>query len=151
MAGKVGLVSGGGSGHEPLHGGYVGMGMLDAAVPGAVFTSPTPDQILPATLAVNSGAGVVHIVKNYTGDRLNFGLAAERAKNLGVKVAMVVVSDDIALPDADQPRGLAGTVLVHNASIRSILKNGLDRAVVDETPDHEPLRHGNIRGQGYFH
>ena len=72
VAGKVGLVSGGGSGHEPLHGGYVGKGMLDAAVPGAVFTSPTPDQILPATLASNSGAGVVHIVKNYTGDVLNF-------------------------------------------------------------------------------
>ena len=83
VAGKVGLVSGGGSGHEPLHGGYVGMGMLDAAVPGAVFTSPTPDQILPATLAVNSGAGVVHIVKNYTGDVLNFETAAELAAGRG--------------------------------------------------------------------
>ena len=80
VQGKVGLVSGGGSGHEPLHAGFVGRGMLDAAVPGAVFTSPTPDQIIPATLAVNGGAGVLHIVKNYTGDVLNFETAAEMAQ-----------------------------------------------------------------------
>ena len=95
--GKVGLVSGGGSGHEPLHAGYVGKGMLDAAVPGAVFTSPTPDQILPATLAVNSGAGVVHIVKNYTGDVLNFETAAELAEAEGVSIRTVLVNDDVAV------------------------------------------------------
>ena len=79
MQGKVGLISGGGSGHEPMHGGFVGMGMLDAACPGEVFTSPTPDQMHEATKAVNGGAGVVHIVKNYTGDVMNFDMAAELA------------------------------------------------------------------------
>ncbi|WP_045731891.1 dihydroxyacetone kinase subunit DhaK [Pseudarthrobacter chlorophenolicus] len=113
--GKVGLVSGGGSGHEPLHAGYVGKGMLDAAVPGAVFTSPTPDQILPATLAVNSGAGVVHIVKNYTGDVLNFETAAELAEAEGVSVRTVLVNDDVAVEDSLYTagrRGVGGTVLV---------------------------------------
>jgi len=115
VAGKVGLVSGGGSGHEPLHAGYVGLGMLDAAVPGAVFTSPTPDQILPATLAVNSGAGVVHIVKNYTGDVLNFETAAELAQAEGVDVRSVLVNDDVAVEDSLYTagrRGVGGTVLV---------------------------------------
>ncbi|SDL00742.1 dihydroxyacetone kinase DhaK subunit [Arthrobacter sp. ov407] len=115
VAGKVGLVSGGGSGHEPLHGGYVGLGMLDAAVPGAVFTSPTPDQILPATLAVNSGAGVVHIVKNYTGDVLNFETAAELAQAEGVEIRTVLVNDDVAVQDSLYTagrRGVGGTVLV---------------------------------------
>ncbi|MGG5174787.1 dihydroxyacetone kinase subunit DhaK [Pseudarthrobacter sp. J1763] len=115
VAGKVGLVSGGGSGHEPLHAGYVGFGMLDAAVPGAVFTSPTPDQIIPATLAVNSGAGVVHIVKNYTGDVLNFETAAEMAEAEGVQVRTVLVNDDVAVEDSLYTagrRGVGGTVLV---------------------------------------
>jgi phosphoenolpyruvate---glycerone phosphotransferase subunit DhaK len=115
VAGKVGLVSGGGSGHEPLHAGYVGKGMLDAAVPGAVFTSPTPDQILPATLAANSGAGVVHIVKNYTGDVLNFETAAELAEAEGVAVRTVLVNDDVAVEDSLYTagrRGVGGTVLV---------------------------------------
>jgi dihydroxyacetone kinase-like protein len=115
VSGKVGLVSGGGSGHEPLHAGYVGFGMLDAAVPGAVFTSPTPDQILPATLAVNSGAGVVHIVKNYTGDVLNFETAAELAEAEGVSVRTVLVNDDVAVEDSLYTagrRGVGGTVLV---------------------------------------
>ncbi|MBT2596634.1 dihydroxyacetone kinase subunit DhaK [Arthrobacter sp. ISL-72] len=115
VAGKVGLVSGGGSGHEPLHGGFVGVGMLDAAVPGAVFTSPTPDQIIPATLAVNSGAGVVHIVKNYTGDVLNFETAAEMAEAEGVQVRTVLVNDDVAVEDSLYTagrRGVGGTVLV---------------------------------------
>ncbi|NUP59321.1 MAG: dihydroxyacetone kinase subunit DhaK [Pseudarthrobacter sp.] len=115
VAGKVGLVSGGGSGHEPLHAGYVGLGMLDAAVPGAVFTSPTPDQILPATLAVDSGAGVVHIVKNYTGDVLNFETAAELAEAEGVSVRTVLVNDDVAVEDSLYTagrRGVGGTVLV---------------------------------------
>ena len=113
--GKVGLVSGGGSGHEPLHAGFVGRGMLDAAVPGAVFTSPTPDQILPATLAVNSGAGVVHIVKNYTGDVLNFETAAELSEAEGVNVRTVLVNDDVAVEDSLYTagrRGVGGTVLV---------------------------------------
>jgi dihydroxyacetone kinase-like protein len=115
VTGKVGLVSGGGSGHEPLHAGYVGRGMLDAAVPGAVFTSPTPDQIIPATLAVNSGAGVVHIVKNYTGDVLNFETAAEMAQAEGVEVRTVLVNDDVAVEDSLYTagrRGVGGTVLV---------------------------------------
>jgi dihydroxyacetone kinase-like protein len=115
VGGKVGLVSGGGSGHEPLHAGYVGVGMLDAAVPGAVFTSPTPDQILPATLAANSGAGVVHIVKNYTGDVLNFETAAELAEAEGVSVRTVLVNDDVAVEDSLYTagrRGVGGTVLV---------------------------------------
>jgi dihydroxyacetone kinase-like protein len=115
VAGKVGLVSGGGSGHEPLHGGFVGLGMLDAAVPGAVFTSPTPDQIIPATLAVNSGAGVVHIVKNYTGDVLNFETAAEMAQAEGVDVRSILVNDDVAVEDSLYTagrRGVGGTVLV---------------------------------------
>src|SRR6202453_3694251 len=93
-AGKVGLVSGGGSGHEPLHAGYVGYGMLDAACAGEVFTSPVPDQVLVATIAVNGGAGVVHVVKNYTGDILNFQMAAELAEDEGIEVASAVVHDD---------------------------------------------------------
>src|SRR5918997_362464 len=94
--GKVGLVSGGGSGHEPLHAGFVGPGMLTAAVPGEVFTSPVPDQILAATQAASGGAGVVHVVKNYTGDVLNFQLAAELADDEGIKVESVLVNDNVA-------------------------------------------------------
>src|SRR5215211_7825919 len=92
-ADKVGLVSGGGSGHEPMHGGFVGVGMLDAACPGEVFTSPTPDQMLEATKAVDGGAGVLHIVKNYTGDVLNFEMAADLAKGEGIDVEAVVTND----------------------------------------------------------
>lgn len=113
--GKVGLVSGGGSGHEPLHAGYVGEGMLDAAVPGAVFTSPTPDPILEATKAADHGAGVLHIVKNYTGDVLNFETAAELAQMEDIEVATVVVNDDVAVEDSLYTagrRGVAGTILV---------------------------------------
>ncbi|WP_367645887.1 dihydroxyacetone kinase subunit DhaK [Paenarthrobacter ureafaciens] len=115
VKGKVALVSGGGSGHEPLHAGFVGLGMLDAAVPGAVFTSPTPDQIIPATTAVDSGAGVVHIVKNYTGDVLNFETAAEMAQAEGMAVRSVLVNDDVAVEDSLYTagrRGVGGTVLV---------------------------------------
>lgn len=114
-AGKVGIISGGGSGHEPLHGGFVGRGMLDAACPGAVFTSPVPDQMIAATRAVNSGAGVLHIVKNYTGDVLNFELAAELANGEGIKVASVVVDDDVAVKDSLYTagrRGVGTTVLL---------------------------------------
>jgi len=113
--GKVGLVSGGGSGHEPLHGGYVGRGMLDAACPGEVFTSPTPDQMLAATKAVDGGAGVVHIVKNYTGDVLNFEMAADLAKAEGVEVETVLTNDDVAVEDSLYTagrRGVGVTVLV---------------------------------------
>jgi dihydroxyacetone kinase-like protein len=113
--GKVGVVSGGGSGHEPLHGGFVGMGMLDAACPGAVFTSPTPDPILAATQAVDGGAGVLHIVKNYTGDVLNFETAAELAATEGIEVESVVIDDDVAVKDSLYTagrRGVGGTVLV---------------------------------------
>jgi len=107
--GKVGLVSGGGSGHEPLHGGFVGYGMLDAACPGEVFTSPVPDQMLAATKAVNGGAGVLHVVKNYTGDVLNFQMAAELAEDEGIEVVPVVVNDDVAVQDSLYTAGRRGT------------------------------------------
>ena len=110
---KVALVSGGGSGHEPAHAGFVGAGMLTAAVCGEVFASPSVDAVLAGIMAVTGDPGCLLIVKNYTGDRLNFGLAAERARALGKTVEMVVVDDDIALPDLPQPRGLAGTLFVH--------------------------------------
>ncbi|MCE0490253.1 dihydroxyacetone kinase subunit DhaK [Pantoea sp. Mb-10] len=110
---KVALISGGGSGHEPAHAGFVGRGMLTAAVCGDIFASPSVDAVLNAIINVTGDAGCLLIVKNYTGDRLNFGLAAEKAKNLGYKVELVTVSDDIALPDNPQPRGIAGTALVH--------------------------------------
>jgi dihydroxyacetone kinase-like protein len=109
VAGKVGLVSGGGSGHEPLHGGFVGKGMLDAACPGEVFTSPVPDQMLAATKAVDGGAGVLHIVKNYTGDVLNFKLAAELAEDEGVTVQSVLTNDDVAVEDSLYTAGRRGT------------------------------------------
>jgi len=114
VRGKVAVLSGGGSGHEPLHGGFVGRGMLDAACPGAVFTSPTPDQMLAATLAVDGGAGVLYIVKNYTGDVLNFEMAAELAEAEGVTVASVLIDDDVAVRDSlftAGRRGVGATVL----------------------------------------
>ncbi len=112
--GKVGIISGGGSGHEPMHGGFVGRGMLDAACAGDVFTSPVPDQMLAATKAVDGGAGVLHIVKNYTGDIMNFELAAELAEAEGIKVTSVVIADDVAVKDSLYTagrRGVGGTVL----------------------------------------
>jgi ATP-dependent dihydroxyacetone kinase len=110
---KVALVSGGGSGHEPSHAGFVGQGLLTAAVCGDVFASPSVDAVLAGILAVTGKAGCLLIVKNYTGDRLNFGLAAERARAFGHKVSMVIVDDDVALPDLPQARGVAGTLFVH--------------------------------------
>jgi len=110
---RVALVSGGGSGHEPSHAGFVGQGMLTAAVCGDVFASPSVDAVLAGILAVTGKAGCLLIVKNYTGDRLNFGLAAERARAFGLKVSMVIVDDDVALPDLPQARGVAGTLFVH--------------------------------------
>jgi phosphoenolpyruvate---glycerone phosphotransferase subunit DhaK len=116
VQGKVGLVSGGGSGHEPLHGGFVGLGMLDAACAGEVFTSPVPDQVVAATQGVDGGAGVLHIVKNYTGDVMNFEMAAElAAAETDVEVAVVVTNDDVAVQDSTYTagrRGVGGTVLV---------------------------------------
>ena len=116
VAGKVGLVSGGGSGHEPLHGGFVGLGMLDAACAGQIFTSPTPDQMLEATKCVDSGAGVLHIVKNYTGDVMNFEMAAElAAAETGITVKTVIVNDDVAVEDSLYTagrRGVGVTVLL---------------------------------------
>jgi dihydroxyacetone kinase-like protein len=114
VQGKVALISGGGSGHEPLHGGFVGMGMLDAACPGEVFTSPVPDQVTAATKAVDGGAGVVHIVKNYTGDVMNFKLAAEDAADEGIDVESVLIDDDVAVQDSLYTagrRGVGATVL----------------------------------------
>src|SRR6266496_5592697 len=115
VQGKVALVSGGGSGHEPMHGGFVGMGMLDAACPGAVFTSPTPDQMLEATKAVNGGAGVLHVVKNYTGDVMNFDMAADLGKAEDIEVETVLTNDDVAVEDSLYTagrRGVGVTVLV---------------------------------------
>src|SRR5438477_3563866 len=115
VKGKVGLVSGGGSGHEPMHGGFVGRGMLDAACPGAVFTSPVPDQMARATAAVDGGAGVLHVVKNYTGDIMNFEMAAELARGEGAKVNAVITNDDVAVQDSLYTagrRGVGVTVLL---------------------------------------
>ncbi|MFJ5831758.1 dihydroxyacetone kinase subunit DhaK [Streptomyces sp. NPDC093089] len=109
VAGKVALVSGGGSGHEPLHGGFVGPGMLAAACPGEVFTSPVPDQMVRAAAAVDSGAGVLFVVKNYTGDVLNFEMAAELAEDEGIQVAKVLVDDDVAVTDSLYTAGRRGT------------------------------------------
>ena len=115
VAGKVAIISGGGSGHEPMHGGFVGMGMLDAACPGAVFTSPTPDQMYEAAKAVNSGAGVLFLVKNYTGDVLNFEMAADMAYAEGIPVQNILIDDDVAVKDSLYTagrRGVGTTVLV---------------------------------------
>ena len=115
VAGKVAIISGGGSGHEPMHGGFVGMGMLDAACPGAVFTSPTPDQMYEAAKAVNSGAGVLFLVKNYTGDVLNFEMAADMAAAEGIPVQNILIDDDVAVKDSLYTagrRGVGTTVLV---------------------------------------
>lgn len=109
VAGKVGLVSGGGSGHEPLHGGFVGPGMLSGACPGEVFTSPVPDQMVRAAAAVDSGEGVLFVVKNYTGDVLNFDMAAELAEDEGVRIAKVLVNDDVAVSDSTFTAGRRGT------------------------------------------
>ncbi|PEN15029.1 dihydroxyacetone kinase subunit DhaK [Longibacter salinarum] len=113
--GRVGILSGGGSGHEPMHNGFVGRGMLDAACPGEVFTSPTPDQMLAATEAVSAGAGVLHLVKNYTGDVMNFEMAEEMGADEGIEVRSVVIDDDVAVEDSTYTagrRGVGGTVLI---------------------------------------
>ncbi|MDH4412665.1 MAG: dihydroxyacetone kinase subunit DhaK [Rhizobium sp.] len=126
---KVALVSGGGSGHEPAHAGFVGHGMLTAAICGDVFASPSVDAVLAGILAVTGPAGCLLIVKNYTGDRLNFGLAAERARAFGLNVEMVIVDDDIALPDLPQARGVAGTLFVHKIA-GALAEDGKDLETV---------------------
>lgn len=126
---KVAIVSGGGSGHEPAHAGFVGKGMLTTAVCGDVFASPSVDAILAGILAVTGPAGCLLIVKNYTGDRLNFGLAAERARAYGLNVSMVIVDDDIALPDLPQARGVAGTLFVHKIA-GALAERGADLEAV---------------------
>jgi len=132
--GKVGLVSGGGSGHEPLHGGFVGLGMLDAACPGAVFTSPTPDQMEWATSRVDAGAGVLHIVKNYSGDVMNFEMAADLARDGGSQVESVTIDDDVAVKDSTYTqgrRGVGGTVLLEKLA-GAKAEEGADLAGVAE-------------------
>ncbi|MFD0685512.1 dihydroxyacetone kinase subunit DhaK [Actinomadura fibrosa] len=131
-AGKVALVSGGGSGHEPLHAGFVGHGMLDAACAGEVFTSPVPDQIIAATMAVSGGAGVVHIVKNYTGDVLNFRMAAELAEDEEIEVATVLVDDDVAVEDSTYTAGRRGTgaTLFVEKIAGALAEEGADLAAV---------------------
>jgi dihydroxyacetone kinase len=126
---KVALVSGGGAGHEPAHAGFVGKGMLTAAVCGDVFASPSVDAVLAGILAVTGPAGCLLIVKNYTGDRLNFGLAAERARAFGLNVKVVIVDDDVALPDLPQARGVAGTLFVHKIA-GALAEQGADLATV---------------------
>ncbi len=127
QTGKVGVISGGGSGHEPAHAGYVGQGMLDAAVAGNMFSSPSPDRILCGIHEADTGAGVLMVIKNYSGDIMNFGMAQELAEAEGIKVDHVVVRDDVAVPDSTYStgrRGIAGTVLVHKIAGAKALRGG---------------------------
>ncbi len=134
---KVALVSGGGSGHEPAHGGFVGKGMLDAAVAGSVYTSPTPDQVIEAIKAVDAGKGVLLVIKNYTGDIMNFEMAAELAEDEGIKVLNVVVTDDVAVEDSlytTGRRGVAGTIFVHKIA-GAKAETGADLAAVQKVAE----------------
>lgn len=147
VVGKVAIISGGGSGHEPLHGGFVGKGMLTAAVPGAVFTSPTPDPIQAAVAAVDGGAGVLFIVKNYTGDVLNFETAADLAGADGVDVTTVIIDDDVAVKDSTWTagrRGVAGTVLVEKIA-GAAAERGDDLAAVTAIAEKV---NGQVRSMG---
>ena len=147
VEGKVALVSGGGSGHEPTHGGYVGQGMLDAACAGAVFTSPTPEQMLEATKAVDGGAGVFYVVKNYTGDVLNFEMAGELAEAEGIETDYVVTNDDVAVEDSTYTsgrRGIAGTVFVHKIC-GAAADDGRDLAGIKELAQRV---NNNVRSMG---
>ncbi len=132
VKGKVGVVSGGGSGHEPMHGGFVGQGMLDAACPGEVFTSPTPDQMQAATQAVDGGAGVLHIVKNYTGDVMNFEMAAELCQAAGIQVESVIINDDVAVQDSLYTAGRrgVGTTVLAEKICGAAAEKGLDLKTV---------------------
>ena len=147
VQGKVALVSGGGSGHEPAHGGYVGPGMLDAACAGSVFTSPTPDQMLEATKAVDGGAGVFYVIKNYTGDVLNFEMAGELAEGEGIQTDYVVTNDDVAVEDStftSGRRGIAGTIFVHKIA-GAAADDGKDLAGVKEIAERV---NSNVRSMG---
>jgi dihydroxyacetone kinase-like protein len=147
VEGKVALVSGGGSGHEPTHGGYVGQGMLDAACAGAVFTSPTPEQMLEATKAVDGGAGVFYVVKNYTGDVLNFEMSGELADAEGIETDYVVTNDDVAVEDSTYTsgrRGIAGTVFVHKIC-GAAADDGKDLAQIKELAERV---NANVRSMG---
>ena len=147
VQGKVALVSGGGSGHEPTHGGYVGPGMLDAACAGSVFTSPTPDQMLEATKAVDGGAGVFYVVKNYTGDVLNFEMAGELAEAEGIQTDYVVTNDDVAVEDStftSGRRGIAGTIFVHKIC-GAAADDGKDLVGIKELAERV---NGNVRSMG---
>ena len=147
VQGKVALVSGGGSGHEPAHGGYVGPGMLDAACAGSVFTSPTPDQMLEATKAVDGGAGVFYVVKNYTGDVLNFEMAGELAEAENIQTDYVVTNDDVAVEDStftSGRRGIAGTIFVHKIA-GGAADDGKDLAGVKEIAERV---NSNVRSMG---
>ena len=128
---KVAIISGGGSGHEPAHAGFIGKGMLTAAVCGDVFASPSVDAVLNAIVHVTGEKGCLVIVKNYTGDRLNFGLACEKAKKMGLNVEMVIVADDISIPDNLRPRGIAGTIFVHKVA-GYFAEQGSDLSAVKE-------------------
>ena len=147
VQGKVALVSGGGSGHEPTHGGYVGAGMLDAACAGAVFTSPTPDQMLEASKAVDGGAGVFYVVKNYTGDVLNFEMAGELAEAEDIQTDYVVTNDDVAVEDStftSGRRGVAGTIFVHKIC-GAAADDGADLAGIKELAEKV---NSNVRSMG---
>jgi len=147
VEGKVGLISGGGSGHEPAHGGYIGRGMLDAAVAGEVFTSPSPDQIFQAIKAVDSGKGVFMIIKNYTGDVINFEMASEMAEAEGISVRKVIVNDDVAVEDSTATtgrRGVAGTVFVHKL-VGATAEKGCS---LDEVKRIAELAVKNVRSMG---
>jgi dihydroxyacetone kinase-like protein len=126
--GKAAVISGGGSGHEPMHGGFVGVGMLDAACPGEVFTSPTPDQMLEATKMVNGGAGVLHIVKNYSGDIMNFEMAADMARSEGIRVLSIIIDDDVAVKDSlwTQGRRGVGTTVLAEKIVGAASEKGYD-------------------------
>jgi dihydroxyacetone kinase-like protein len=146
VKGKVALISGGGSGHEPLHGGFVGKGMLDAACPGEVFTSPVPDQMLAATKAVDGGAGVIHIVKNYTGDVLNFKMAADEAADDGIKVEAIVIDDDVAVQDSLYTagrRGVGATVIAEKIGGAAAERGDSLEAVVSV------IKQVNARGRSF--
>ena len=145
--GKVAVISGGGSGHEPLHSGFVGVGMLDAACAGQVFTSPTPDQILAATVGTDAGAGVLHVVKNYTGDVMNFEMAAELAAEQGIRVETVVVADDVAVEDplyTAGRRGVGLTVLLEKI-VGAAAEEGRDLDAVVEVAN-KVTGHGRSMG-----
>lgn len=147
VKGKVALVSGGGSGHEPAHAGYVGLGMLDGAVAGEVFTSPTPEQVLEAIKAVDGGEGVLLVIKNYTGDVMNFEMAAELAEMEGIKVEQVLVNDDVAVEDSTYTvgrRGIAGTVFVHKIA-GAAAEKGME---LDEVKRIAEKTIGNVRSMG---